>query len=254
MKKDKFRCLLSTVLAVSLLSFTFTALAAQKVMAKEGLEKCTCKFKKELERVIEDDEFLKKRYSEQAERIQKKIEDYKAMRGGYPDIIANKHMDEFSEWAKGLQKEFKEARGYPLAITLHPDPKNPSKIDKQKLEEYKKHAACQEIYAAAIAHEKYHINMTKEIEAGQKKLESAADIAREEVEAYEKGLEILRRALEEAKKDCQWKCKFTQEVFYSLEECRKHCEENKPRGLHIATRGICYKKDPRTGEWKGMGY
>jgi hypothetical protein len=213
------------------------------------LKPCECKNIKDLEKAIKEDEYLQKRYAEKAAEYTRQIDDYKSV-GRIPPSLINRQVNEYSTWATTtLPQEFQKAMGHkqpPVKIT--PDPRNPHAIDKKKMDAYKKGLPCRELADSVEAHENYHIQTTKDIESGRKKLTSAVDLANEEVAAYEAGLQVMRNTLQNLKKKCgNWLCRCNQERYASAGECAAKCP---PARLGKCVAPTCMELDPRTGKWK----
>ncbi|MEN6624194.1 MAG: hypothetical protein ABFD50_21930 [Smithella sp.] len=214
---------------------------------------CECKNIKDIEKSIKEDEYLQKRYAERAAAYQQQIDEYKAV-GRIPSSLVNRQVDEYSAWAtQELPQEFSQAMGYKGPVyKISPDPKNPYKIDKRKMDAYKKTVACREILDSVEAHENFHIDTTKAIESGTKKISSAVDLAKEEVSAYEAGLRVMRSALENLRKKCgNWLCRCNQQRYSSAVECSAKCP---PARLGKCVAPTCIQIDPKTGRAKpGLG-
>ena len=199
------------------------------------------------EDIIDENEYLKERFAEKAQQIRNKIKDYESLGRPYSGRIAVMDTDAYAEWVAGkLRKDVMEEFGVESVLTISPDPANPRKIDQRKLDAYRKNAPCLELVDSVIAHENYHIKVTKEIETGKRKLSSAADLAQEEVEAYEKGLELLRNTLEKATKNCLWLCRCNQQRYESSAACVKNCPHARLGVCHAPT---CVELDPKTQKW-----
>jgi hypothetical protein len=213
------------------------------------LKPCECKNIKDLEKSIKEDEYLQKRYAEKAAEYLGQIDEYKSI-GRIPPSLITRQVNEYATWATvTLPAEFQKAMGYKQPVfKITPDPKKPNTTDKKKLDAYKKAAACQEIYDSAVTHENYHNQATKDIASGKKKLSSAVDLAKEEVAAYEAGLQVLRNTLDNLRKKCgAWLCRCNQQRYASAGECAAKCPPARLGKCHAPT---CVQLDPKTGKWK----
>lgn|GEM_PF-5338489 len=231
------------VIAVSLFFFLFG------ISYSAPLKPCECKNIKDLEKTIKEDEYLQKRYAAKAAEYQRQIDEYKSV-GRIPPSLINRQVDEYAAWATTtLPQQFKQAMGYKGPVyKISPDPRNPYKIDRRKLDAYKKTLPCRELSDSVEAHENYHIQTTRDIESGVKRLSSAVDLANEEVAAYEAGLQVMRDTLQNLRKKCgNWLCRCNQQRYASAGECAAKCPPARLGKCHAPT---CVELDPKTGKWK----
>lgn len=217
-----------------------------------GLKPCECKHFESVEKTIAEDEYLQGRYAAKAAEYQKELDQLKKAVGRIPQISIDNQADDFENWTKNrLPEEFKQKMGYTATSSMSPDLNRPGEIDKKKRDAYKKTIPCSDLLDSGDAHENYHIQRTKDIEAGNQKLSSAADIAKEEVPAYEAGLQVLRKTRERLKKECQgnWKCRCNGQMYKTSAECVGSC----PHASMKCIAPTCMEIDPKTGKWTGKG-
>jgi hypothetical protein len=159
------------------------------------LKPCGCNFATDLKTVIADDEYLQRQYRAKAAEFQQDTDDMIQLRGSLPPARAETHWETFLRWQKDvLIPKFIQRTGNRGIIIGRPDPNTPKSIDDRFLAAYKKSARRREIFDSAGAHERYHIRRSEQLRAQPEDV-TALMVAKEEVEAYEAGLSVLRKAL-----------------------------------------------------------
>jgi len=71
-----------------------------------------------------------------------------------------------------------------------------------------------------------------------------------EVGAHEAEKEYLEREVRKLEQDCKWRCRCTQEMYYTAVDCAADC----PRATLRCIAPTCLEIDPKTGKWTGRGY
>lgn len=198
---------------------------------KRGADKkCDCNNIEDIRRVIGDEEYLRDRYQKKAAELQADLDIQQNIarrkNESFSRGIAEKSQnDGYLKFVREeLPMEFRQVRGYENTITVTPDPKNMRRIDPDSLKKYAEQAACKEFVDAVKRHEQYHID-----EAGKGKADTPIVLANEEVQAYEAGLGVLRKTLEELKKNCKWQCINPDSTM--LYDDHRQCELKCPSGL-----------------------
>lgn len=210
---------------------------------KHKLKACNCRNIEDLERAVKDNAYLQKRFREQADAYKKQLEEYKNFGRKPPPSVLSRQFADYDSWRHGqLRNEFNKNMGYTASMTVTPDPNNQRQIDPKALEQFAKQAACQGLVDDVIAHENYHIKVTDELQAGTRTMNTAADLAQEEVEAYEAGQQAIKPILDKLKSECKWKCidkKPTPTPYY---DDKASCERACRGGL-----GETIRLDPKRG-------
>jgi len=211
--------------------------------SKRKLKPCECRTIEDVERAVKDNAYLQGRFRQKAEAFRKQLDEFKGFgRPPSPAVIA-RQFAEYESWRDGqLRSEFAKDMGYAGSMTVTPDPKNQRQIDPKALEQFIKQAACQGLVDDVVAHENYHIKVGAELQAGTRTMNTAADLAQEEVEAYEAGQQALKPILDKLKTECKWKCidkKPTPKPHY---DDKASCERDCRGGL-----AETFRLDPKRG-------
>ena len=163
---------------------------------------CGCEHLKSIIKTIKADEYAKKRYADKAEAYEKEL---------LPSVkVLDAQSADLMNFAQvGLPQELAQKMGYSGTIEISRDRKT-GKVETSILERYKKEAVCKDVFNAMMAHEKYHDATLAKVNKMEyrDKIEhlAARAVAREEVEAYEAGLKVLRAARDRLKAQCDWVC------------------------------------------------
>jgi hypothetical protein len=200
------------------------------VMTEAGaLEDCNkCKFKKDIEKAIQDNEQLKQISENDMKRWHEEIASVKATGRGYPDSRRQSDLDRyFNEGRAEREGDFKKSAGYSKVTSLDTDPvscdsdvvpkKKPKdeQARKKKSEDFKKGIKCSQLFDLAVQHEKNHVEACKNRNKNNIKV-TAEDLAREEVQEYQKIIEELKNI------------KF---------DCKPYAAERRGLGDNLGTRG-----------------
>ncbi len=192
--------------------------AAAKELAKEkkgALPSCyQCKFQKDLEKEIKDNEAARDIYKREAERWQKEIDNIKAVGRGYPESRRQGHLDTyFNEGRDGRHEAFKKETKAEEVVSLETDPVNcvsdvvvktdpkEEKKRKEKLRKFKKLSMCCQVFEWSVEHELNHIEACEQRKSAGKQ-PTAADLANEEAAEHQKQIDKLKDLLERAKDHC----------------------------------------------------
>lgn len=209
------------------------------------LKACNCRNIEDLARAARDNAYLQGRFKKQAETYKKQLEDYKNFGRTPSPIVLSRQFDDYNSWRRGqLRNEFSKDMGYNASMTVTPDPNNQRQIDPKALKQFTKQAACQGLVDDVIAHENYHIKVTAELQAGTRAMNTAADLAQEEVEAYEAGQQAIKPILDKLKSECKWKCidkKPTPTPYYDDKaSCERACRGGLAETIRLdPKRGRC---------------
>jgi hypothetical protein len=163
---------------------------------------CGCEHLKSIIKTIKADEYAKKRYADKADQYEKEL---------LPSVrVLDAQSADLINFAQvGLPNELMKQMGYSETTEISRDRKT-GKVDQKILEGYRKAAVCKDVYNSMMAHEKYHDETLAKVNKMEyrDKIEhlAARAVAREEVEAYEAGLKVLRAARDRLKAQCDWVC------------------------------------------------
>lgn len=203
-----------------------------------GLESCNqCKFKEAIEKEIKDNEALRDKYKQQADDWKKEIEAVKATGRGYPDYRRESDLDKYlNQGRQERENSFMQSRGYSNVTSLETNPiicesdvvpkKNPGqeKARKEKVEKFKKNIKCQEIFDLSVQHEKNHVDACEKRKKDKIKV-TAEDLAREEMQEYQKMIDELNKILNSINAK---KCKPDQPRYLKKKDTEK--QKQKIRG------------------------
>jgi hypothetical protein len=188
---------------------------ALKQEKKGALPSCyRCKFQKDLEKEIADNEAARDIYKRQAEHWKKEIEGTKSAIGRYPSSRRDSDLETYLNGGKEERMEsFKKETKHKGVISLDTNPitcesdvapaadPKAEKARKKKIAQFKAATMCCQVLEWSMEHELDHV---KACEARNKenKMPTAEDLANEEADEHQKQIDKLKDLLARAKDHC----------------------------------------------------